>query len=482
MTNNGLNILCLDNDSYVSEIVSAVCNSKSCKINTVHPPVDVLNVIGKDMYDLLIVDNVSGKIPAGDFEKINKISSGLFTILIDQNNQKWESGLDNNKIHYLANNELAEKLPVIINEIAEKVIKERQGQHNYLSQIKDILFETGEFAAILDIKSEIIFINRTAEKLLEINGKDYSGALLTDFIVDGAKVWKYIIDKVEQDDETIKKYSIKFKDIHNNEYDEIIHIKKLNIDKPYIFIQSSPNYRSRGNQSSESEYQLLDKFADSIANELLNPVNIISGRLQLLQSELSGKEQFNKNLLTLEKQVERINETIAKLLTFARLKQDTIPQKIQLNELLKGLLLEPSISRLIDKDEVKLNYKFAENIPAISGLTSHLNLLFKTIIELSFNCLGSGGRLTIETSFVEQYLKQNWVKTEIKLEHSHSIFGSEAALYSYLAKEDSRQKVKSIEAAIINRLIDHYHGTYKIVKEKQNIEILIILFPISESI
>ncbi len=222
----------------------------------------------------------------------------------------------------------------------------------------------------------------------------------------------------------------------------------------------------------------MEKFADSIANELINPVNIMSGRLQLLQTENADQKQMDKNIITLNSQLYRINDIITKLISFARLKQDTIPQRVNINEILQNLLLAPEVI----KSEKMINFRFDKNIPALAGQISHFEILMRTLVGLGLKYLKSEGELEIVTEFQKNNTGVDRIGLHFRLKYDKEIKNKEMSFCSLFGTDSSGAKTKSIDLTVIEHILNHYNSKINIEQLDKSIEILTILFPVPGNI
>lgn len=481
MTSKPLKILCFNNNPEICDFVGAVYSAIPHQIDSISTTVAKLwDRLKTNDYDLLIADNQSNTISPNDLKKIQLTHTALDTIIIEDDYNDLGSWLDIKNVRIITHRDINKKLPVLLGDIYSNVNERLMRSLDYNQLLRNCLYEVDSLVVVLNRDAKIIFLNRSSESMLGVSELDYLGKDFIDFMIDGSKVWKYLEEYCFLEGNRIENYQITFRSLNQNEHEKQISAR-LTEDKKYILIQSVAESKRNSREGDENSYELLERFADSIANELLNPVNILSGRLQLMQDKMKSNETYQNNLLGLDKQVRRMTETVSRLLTFARLRKDSIPQKINVNEILHHLLLEPSINRLIEKEEVKLNYTLGGDIPILSGLISHIELLIKTIIELSFNCLGSEGTIHIETDTLHAYLNKNWLKINFTLTYSYFIFSQGITLHSYLKPLKPMKKVKSIESTIVRYILHHYEGIYLLEKEDENIEKLTLLFPVKNS-
>ena len=475
-------IICLDKGGQVPRIVKAVFNSIPFTLDVVKSAALADQSIQQAHYDLFIINKKS--IPLNEKQirriKMSRVDTDL--VIIERDAGGLEFWLDLADIKVLTYEEISHKLPLFLGELYSRNQNKFYDSFLFLDLLKESLRRAEGIFMIVDSGSQIVFLNESAENLLGIEGQDYIGNLLADHLVDGGKVWNFILDKIRDDDHREVRYQAKFIDSHNEEKPREISIKHLGGTAAYFLIQSTDSKAQLEHKRSTDEYQLFNKFADSIANELINPVNIISGRLQLLQAVFDEGDKTKKSLDILEKQVTRINEIMSKLLTFARLKQDTIPQKINVNELFKNILRDPSIVPILEKKDIDLRHDLNEPLAVLDGLISHFEILFKMLLEISCSCLDNKGLILVETNQLSSYLNREWVKFKLTIDYTQSNLKKDVCLHAYLGETRSEIKSKSIEATIIEHIIGHYQGIYELSRDDGlNREMISILFPLSNS-
>ena len=471
-------ILCIDQNTQTSKIINAVFNSVPHVLDVTESPHQIISDPDRDQYDLIVINRTLCNCTVEDIKKIRISFPDLAFIIIDQKPENIEHWIELDNLKFLTIAEIESKLPIFLGDFYSKDQNKFEGSFNFMELLKNSLYNVKNIILISDIKSNIIFLNREAENLFQLQRPEYDEMQLTDYMVDGAKVWSYIIDRSIHGQEENQRFAITFTDNLSNEYEKQMIVHNFLISEDFIMLQSGNSHALGMKNETGNEYAVLNKFADSIANELMNPINNISGRIQLLQSDLGMNEKYKKSLDSLENQVNRINETMSKLFTFARLKQDTIPQKIDLNDLFNKLLMDPSITRLLEQNEVDFKYNLDQNLPPLSGLISHFSLLIKISLEICFECLGNKGRILVETNQLNDYLKQDWVAINIILDYTDSIMIKKGCLQDRFKHSNFDSKSISIESTIVDHVIHHYQGLCQINTEIQDKEIVEFLFPL----
>lgn len=473
-------IICLDKGKQIPRIVKAVFNSIPFSLEVVKSATLADQLVQQGQYDLFIVNEKSIPLSDKQIRKINMSCVGTDLVIVEKDAKGLEFWLDIPDIKVLTDEDISQKLPLFLGELYSRNQNKFYDSFLLLELLKEGLRKAEGIFIIVDAECRITFLNETAQNLLGLEEQDTLGNLLSDQLVDGNKVWNFILNEINNNQNRMVAYQFKFIDRYNEEKPREVSIKSLGEFSRYFLIQSADGKAQAVSTSHRDEYQLLNKFADSIANELINPVNIIYGRLQLLQAVSGQDEKTQKSLDILEKQVNRINEIMSKLLTFAHLKQDTIPQKINMNEIFRQILRDPAVVQILETRMINLHYDLKEPLLVLNGLISHFEVLFKMLLEISCSCLDNNGLIFVETNQLSSYLNREWVNFKLTIDYTQSNLKKDVCLQAYLGESRSEIKSKSIEATIIEHIIGHYQGIYEMSRDDElKREIVSILFPIS---
>ena len=480
MTNYIFKIACHDKSMQVPKIVQAVFNSVPFSLDIYKNPEEFHSNIADKKYDLVIINRLNTKITSIDVKKRQLTKPETSIIIIDENHRAIDDWLDIHQIKFLTEDEIVQKLPLFLGEIYAQSNQKLSSGFNYLEVINDSLKLINRIIILVDSDAGIFFLNHEAEKFLGVENQEYLGLPVTDYIVDGDKIWNFIDERCIRGNEKLTGYKIVFRDAFNIEKQKMISAIRLTPKQNFVLIETESHNDIPKPFSADDQYELLDKFADSIANDLLNPVNIISGRIQLLKNDLQKNEKYKKSFEALEKQLNRIQDVTSKMLTFARLKQDTVPQKIELNRIFKNALSNASIKSILRDKEIQLSLALKDDIPVLEGLNSHFDLLIRTILEICFICLGKKGSILVETEHLNNYLNSDWIGFKISLNYNESVFTKKENLHTFLNIDQSGNRSVTIESTIVDHIIRHYRGDYQLHREGQNKETIILLFPVPE--
>ncbi len=139
----------------------------------------------------------------------------------------------------------------------------------------------------------------------------------------------------------------------------------------------------------------IGQLASGLAHEIGTPLNIISGRAELMKRRLEDKQGIERNLDVILNQTEKITRIIQQLLGFVRKKK---PEQRPLDP---GPLLESTLDFLdqqIQKQKVKVVKKLTNPLPAIIGDPDQLQQVFLNLILNAIQSMPKGGELRLKAA------------------------------------------------------------------------------------
>ncbi|MGD9899121.1 MAG: histidine kinase dimerization/phospho-acceptor domain-containing protein [Calditrichaceae bacterium] len=478
MSKSILNILCFEKKSTISKIAGAVFNSVPKNIDRSSSLNKFIKLVAEKKYHIVLVDyEFSGHLRSPDESLITQLMD-THLILILKNLPRKDDLIQHPYRYVVTEDSLSSKLPVLLGDVYHSLQEKQLDRISDIEVLRESISALENFVAIVDHDADILFLNRAAESLLKITGEIYTETSLLDYFVDGEKIWKYFIEILSDPGGSVRDYQLRFRDAGNHEIEGFVTVAPIKTAETLYLLSSNKPADVKVPELISTEHKILEKFADSIANELINPVNIMSGRLQLLKTEKADQTQMDKNIDTMNSQLYRINDIITKLTSFARLKQDTIPQKININDILQNLLLAPDVI----KAEKMLNFRFDKNIPALAGQISHFEILMKTLVGLGIKYLKSDGKLEVVTEFQKMSSGEDRIGLHIRLKYEEEIINKEMTFCSFFGTDSSGAKTKSIDLTVIEHILNHYNSRIKTEQIDKSTEILTILFPVPGNI
>jgi signal transduction histidine kinase len=136
----------------------------------------------------------------------------------------------------------------------------------------------------------------------------------------------------------------------------------------------------------------IGQLASGLAHEIGTPLNVISGRAELMKRRLEDRQASEKNLDVILNQTERITKIIQQLLGFVRKK---IPEQRRLDV---GPLLEMTLDFLdqqIQRQRVRVAKELRDHLPPVTGDPDQLQQVFLNLILNAIQSMPKGGELRL---------------------------------------------------------------------------------------
>ena len=135
--------------------------------------------------------------------------------------------------------------------------------------------------------------------------------------------------------------------------------------------------------------------AAHFAHEVGTPLNLISGHVQLLKSDLErDPHDAEARIKTISAQIERIERIVRRMLDKTRFETELAP--LDLNSVLRKLC--DAMSPAFDKRDIRLVETFTDNLPLMAGSSVRLQQLFLNLINNSLDAMPDGGEIQIHTA------------------------------------------------------------------------------------
>lgn len=203
---------------------------------------------------------------------------------------------------------------------------------------------------------------------------------------------------------------------------------------------------------SKTQFATMGKIAANITHEIRNPLEAISGVLEILSDEKVLKKDGRKYLIIIQDEIHNLNDYLNEFLEFVRA-EPNYSDNVQINNLIKDcfILLQP----MLKKNKVKVDFNLKEDIPLC---TIDINQIKRVIINLLLNsieAIDKKAKLWISTA-----KKENSILIVIRdngkgiyEEHLPHVFD----LYFTTKKSGS-----GIGLALCKKIIDQHKGSIQI--------------------
>ncbi|MDQ6788324.1 MAG: ATP-binding protein, partial [Acidobacteriota bacterium] len=161
-------------------------------------------------------------------------------------------------------------------------------------------------------------------------------------------------------------------------------------------------FRASRKMSEMERLAATGQTAAEFAHEIGTPLNLISGHVQILQTQLLEDSTQSNRLQIVTNQIERIENIVREMLDRARFGA-TEHKPLNLNEVLKTIfdVAEPTLA----ESRIELKINLAENLPYISGNAERLQQVFLNLVKNALDAMPDGGRLEVSTANAENKVR-----------------------------------------------------------------------------
>ncbi len=472
MLQQKLNILLVNGDENLNRLVKGIFNAVDFDVTTVNGKRLSLKTFNQQRYHLTIVDLSSGSFTEETLQTIQLAYPELHFVLITNQSDEVDRWAQFKHINLISKEQVEVRLPTILSHFYSEFNQNLTSNLFYWKLIKTALEESSVFTAIVDQAGNILFLNRTAREILKITDETDSYLKFFEFLKEGEKVWQFLTMRWQTEKPSVIRMELQLQDIHFNEFHFPVSIYTVSHNQNYYIIQGKsflePELNATGNESET----LLSAFSDSLANELLNPLNVIWGRLQLIQSNIQFSETDLHNIALIEKQLQRINEVVSKLVAFTSINRDLVPQRVFLHDVLSELLQQQSLAPRTEGERPAIQLNVKKNLPPVYGQAAHFELLFRTLFDLVLNLMGSQAQIQIDGVSSKENI-QLFFKIDEFITAPDQVL-----LKSCLQFDQTSKKKFALEMTIIRYILDAYRIKHDL-KEDASTLILSLVFPIN---
>jgi YesN/AraC family two-component response regulator len=209
---------------------------------------------------------------------------------------------------------------------------------------ENLLNSTSEAILVIDLDYRIRYCNQTASSLLELDDLEKGDQYIYEYFEDGYKIISHIYSQMVEG-RIINGFKSIIKNFNGDRYDvhlsaDFLYGKNKEIEGLIITVSNPAVYNELLSRVIRQErLSTVTNLANTLSHIIRNPINILSGRLQLIEKEFN-QEKFGRAYETIQRQIDRIL-TITELLgKFNFMKEDTIPEKCNIIEIFKKVLKE----------------------------------------------------------------------------------------------------------------------------------------------
>ncbi|MBI4436692.1 MAG: GAF domain-containing protein [Candidatus Omnitrophica bacterium] len=214
----------------------------------------------------------------------------------------------------------------------------------------------------------------------------------------------------------------------------------------------------------------IGEMTAGLIHEINNPLNIISGRAQLLLFEKGEDAEVSKAARVIREQVDRASSITEKLLSFARQRPPHL-RPISLHELLDQFL--ETLEDQFTLQQVRLEKKFEASSPSILGDAEQLEEVFVNLALNAVQAMPKGGRFTVATRQEKETVEISFTDTGcgIPPDHLSKIF---------IPFFTTKSRGTGLGLSIVHGIVDNHGGTLKIHSQVGKGSTFILTMPLAK--
>ncbi len=214
----------------------------------------------------------------------------------------------------------------------------------------------------------------------------------------------------------------------------------------------------------------LGQLAASIAHEVNNPLAGIMIYVKLFLKKYKEKklqtENTEKQLLKMDKELDRTTRIIRNLLDFARQSEPNI-RPVDINKVLEAALL--LVGHQINLENIKLEKKSDAHLPLILADFDKIQQVLINIIMNAIQAMPDGGNLTIATSVARGTRIGESLKDTIRIDISDTGVGitkeNMSKLFTPFFTTKEKGKGVGLGLPVVHGIIEQHNGKIKVNSE-----------------
>ncbi|MCK4893926.1 MAG: response regulator [Calditrichia bacterium] len=347
------NALVVDDQDEITSHLQEQLNLLGLKVSTAENYKEAQFLIDHQAFELAIIDI---SLPDGNgidlYRTLRKKNPDIYTIIITGNStiENAVTALNEGVNAYLQKPFSDKQLHGAISH-AEKTLNLKSENKALFQAIElnrqfyeDLLNSTSEAILVIDLDYQIRYGNRASKSLLSVEETSTGTQFLHDYLEDGYKVLSHVHQQLIQG-KTVAGYRVSVKNDAHMPFDahlsaDFLYDKKGEVEGLIINLSNPLIYDEALNRILRKEkLATIIHLANTLSHEIRNPINILSGRLQLLESEIENPENL-KSFESIERQIDRILHITDLLNKFNLSREDSIPEKINLIEIFRQVYQE----------------------------------------------------------------------------------------------------------------------------------------------
>jgi len=442
-------------------------------------------------FDIAILDIA---LPDGSgidlFRQLRQKNSEIYTIIITGNAtlENAVTALNEGVNAYLVKPFSEEQLQTALQQ-AEKTISlksENQALFNEIQRnrqfYENLLNSTSEAILVLDLNFRIQYANRSAQMLFNLTPELSENQPLEGFIVDGYKILSHIHQQLMQG-KPVSGYRISIKSKANKSFDAHLNADLLmskaghsegliiNLTNPLV-VDEVFNRIVR-----KEKLSTIVHLANSLSHEIRNPINIMSGRLQLLENELND-HHFKNAFESIQRQIERILHITELLEKFNFSREDSIPEKCNITKIFETVLLERT--PLFNEKKIEIDCQMLKNGFIVEGNQIQFTDAFRYLFDSLYDLTPAGKKLEITGKVTTHAQDTKWYEFHFTIPEKK--VSADKLLEPYQSIDKQLNGLLGLGMVIMQTIFNNYGAKIETMIQNNSQTLIRIRFPLFENL
>jgi len=143
----------------------------------------------------------------------------------------------------------------------------------------------------------------------------------------------------------------------------------------------------------------IGRLTSGAFHEILNPLNIISGYLQLIQMKSKSNADISGHLITMKEQTDRVSSIVNDLLKFSQFSMKNVTT-LKVSELIDTALVR--VAETHNGPNIRIIRNYDPDLPEVNGDAESLTQVFFNLLANAWEAMAGKGVMTIHTRRLEE--------------------------------------------------------------------------------
>jgi len=238
---------------------------------------------------------------------------------------------------------------------------------------------------------------------------------LHEYLDDGYKILSHIHQQLIQG-KTVAGYRVSIKNTHHKSFDahlsaDFLYDRNDEVEGLIINLTNPVIYDDALNRILRKEkLSTIVHLANTLSHEIRNPINILSGRLQLLESEIEDPEN-KKPFESIQRQIDRILHITDLLGKFNLTREDSVPERCNIIEIFQKVFKEKTPQ--FKEKKLELISTMQGSKFWIEGNHVQFSDAFGYLLDTVSELTPPGEKLEFSGKMISTYAHSSWYEIQV---------------------------------------------------------------------